>query len=154
MAVLTSILDGIINTSASTFNPTGSLSSTEDNTHKNKRSKLQKVKVKTNWSSTIKIAILGILLKMQSPRLLAKCPSHLTKCKYAWNHNLVVDQIGQNLGKMISGRHFDNLEMFFGYFWYFDLVFPWAPDKKFQCESPTAKYLFLASKLFPGHLYV
>ena len=72
-----------INTSASTFNPTGSLSSTEDNTHKNKRSKLQKVKVKTNWSSTIKIAILGILLKMQSPRLLAKCPSHLTKCKYA-----------------------------------------------------------------------
>ena len=35
-----------IKTSASTFNPTGSLSSTEDNVHKNKRSKLQKVKVK------------------------------------------------------------------------------------------------------------
>ena len=34
---------------ASTFNPIGSLSSTEDNLHKNKQSKLQKVKVrKTN----------------------------------------------------------------------------------------------------------
>ena len=62
---------------ASTFNPNGSLSSTEENIHKNKQNKLQKVKVKkTNLSSTITIEILGILLKMQSPWLLAKCPSH------------------------------------------------------------------------------
>ena len=62
---------------ASTFNPDGSLSSTDDNENENKQNKLQKVKVKkTNLSSTIKISILDILLEMQSPRLLAKCPSH------------------------------------------------------------------------------
>ena len=47
----------------------------------------------TNWSSTIKSLNSCTRLKTQSPWLLAKSPSRLTKCRHAWNHNLDVDSI-------------------------------------------------------------
>ena len=79
---------------ASTFNPNGSLSSTEDKFTQKQTKKLQKVKVTKRRTRVqqVRVAILGIQLETQSPRLLARSPSRPTKCKDALNHNLDVEE--------------------------------------------------------------